>query len=75
MPRSSMRPTARTWCSRVPPTGEANKISVAQAGGDGGLAALEYNPALLTHYTEGRPAQDSIVAVSGFARHSARRVS
>ena len=55
-------------------TGDANKISVAQASGDGGLAALVYNPSLLTNYTQGRPAQDSIVAVSGFARRSATSV-
>jgi flagellar hook-associated protein 2 len=55
-------------------TGEANAITVSQSGGNGGLAALEYNPGLLTHYTEGRPAQDSIVAVAGFARHSTTSV-
>lgn len=51
-------------------TGAANAITVSQAGGDGGLAALEYNPSLTTHYTQGRPAQDSIVAVQGFTTHS-----
>jgi flagellar hook-associated protein 2 len=52
-------------------TGEANAIAVSQADGNGGLASLEYNPSLTTHYTEGRPALDSIVAVAGFAKHSA----
>jgi flagellar hook-associated protein 2 len=52
-------------------TGEAGAIKVAQSGGDGGLSVLEYNPGLLTHYTEGRPAQDSIISVSGFTKESA----
>ncbi|MEO8063022.1 MAG: flagellar filament capping protein FliD [Pseudomonadota bacterium] len=54
-------------------TGAANSITVAQSGGDGGLSALEYNPDLLTHYTEGRPAQDSIISISGFTKNSATR--
>jgi flagellar hook-associated protein 2 len=52
-------------------TGAANAISVSQADGDGGLASLVYNPSLLTNYTLGHAAQDSIVAVAGFAKHSA----
>ncbi|MEJ0087848.1 MAG: flagellar filament capping protein FliD [Pseudomonadota bacterium] len=52
-------------------TGDANAITVAQSGGDGGLSALVYNPSLLTNYTEGRPAQDSIISVSGFTQNSA----
>lgn len=53
-------------------SGAANAISVAQADGNGGLAALVYNPTLTTHYApDSRVAQDAIVAVSGFARHSA----
>jgi len=52
-------------------TGETNAITVAQTGGDGGLSVLEFNPSLLTHYTEGRPAQDSIISVSGFTKESA----
>jgi flagellar hook-associated protein 2 len=55
-------------------SGAANGITVAQSGGDGGLADLVYNPSLETNYTEGRPAQDSIVSVAGFARHSATSV-
>jgi flagellar hook-associated protein 2 len=51
-------------------SGAAHAITVAQSGGDGGLASLEYNPGLLTHYTEGRPAQDSVVAVAGFTKSS-----
>jgi flagellar hook-associated protein 2 len=51
-------------------TGAANAITVAQAGGDGGLASLVYNPGATTNYTIGRPAQDSIVSVAGFTRHS-----
>jgi flagellar hook-associated protein 2 len=53
-------------------SGEANAISVAQEGGDGGLSSLVYNPSLTTNYAaDSREAQDAIVAVSGFARHSA----
>jgi flagellar hook-associated protein 2 len=53
-------------------TGEANAITVAQADGDGGLAGLVYNPTLTTNYApDSRIAQDSIVAVAGFAKHSA----
>ncbi|MEO8016366.1 MAG: flagellar filament capping protein FliD [Pseudomonadota bacterium] len=53
-------------------TGEANSITVAQADGNGGLASLVYNPTLTTNYApDSRLAQDSIVAVAGFAKHSA----
>jgi len=53
-------------------TGEANAVSVSQEGGDGGLSVLEYNPGLTTNYSpDSRVAQDSIVAVAGFAKHSA----
>jgi flagellar hook-associated protein 2 len=53
-------------------TGEANAITVAQADGNGGLAGLVYNPTLTTNYApDSRIAQDSIVAVAGFAKHSA----
>src|SRR5205085_9529188 len=50
--------------------GEANKISVAQSGGDGGLAVLEYNPLLTTHYTEQREAKDAVIYVAGFKHTS-----
>ena len=53
-------------------SGAANAITVAQEGGDGGLSGLVYNPTLTTNYVpSSRVAQDAIVAVSGFARHSA----
>jgi flagellar hook-associated protein 2 len=53
-------------------SGEANALSVAQADGDGGLAGLVYNPGLTTNYAaDSRLAKDSIVAVAGFAKHSA----
>jgi flagellar hook-associated protein 2 len=50
--------------------GEANKISVAQSGGDGGLAVLEYSPSLTTHYTEQREAKDAVIYVAGFKHTS-----
>jgi len=50
--------------------GDANQIVVAQNGGDGGLSSLEYNPGLLTHYDEKRPAQDAVISVAGFEHHS-----
>jgi flagellar hook-associated protein 2 len=52
-------------------TGLANQIVVAQSGGDGGLASLEYNPGLTTHYTENRKALDAVVFIAGFEHHSA----
>jgi len=51
-------------------SGVDNAITVSQDGGDGGLARLVYNPGATTNYTEGRPAQDSIVSVAGFLTHS-----
>jgi flagellar hook-associated protein 2 len=51
--------------------GEANKISVAQSGGDGGLAGLEYNPSLTTNYTQQREAKDAVIYVAGF-RHTSK---
>jgi flagellar hook-associated protein 2 len=51
-------------------TGEANKISVAQSGGDGGLAVLEYNPSLTTNYTQQREAKDAAIYVAGFLHTS-----
>jgi flagellar hook-associated protein 2 len=50
--------------------GEANKISVAQSGGDGGLAGLEYNPLLTTNYTQQREAKDAVIYVAGFKHTS-----
>jgi flagellar hook-associated protein 2 len=51
-------------------TGAANVISVTQEGGDGGLAGITYGVGNTSHYTLGRAAQNSIVAVAGFARES-----
>lgn len=48
-------------------TGAANTITVTQAGGDGGLAALEYDPgAGLLSLTESAAAQDSLIRIDGF---------
>ena len=48
-------------------TGAANTITVTQAGGDGGLAALEYDPGMgLTSLTESLAAQDSLIRIDGF---------
>lgn len=45
-------------------TGASNTITVTQAGGDGGLAALEYDPAnLLLSMTESIPAQDALIRI------------
>lgn len=47
--------------------GSANSITVTQSGGDGGLAALEYDPPnLLTSLTESTAAQDSLIRIDGF---------
>ena len=46
-------------------TGAANSISVSQSGGDGGLAALEYNPQLTTNYRELRAATDAEAYIAG----------
>jgi flagellar hook-associated protein 2 len=54
-------------------TGAANTVKVTQAGGDGGLAELVYdppNPSGLTPVA-GVTAQDAIVNISGIAVHSA----
>ncbi len=48
-------------------TGAANTITVTQAGGDGGLAALEYDPPNgLNSLTETLAAQDAQVRIDGF---------
>ncbi|MGI9309781.1 MAG: flagellar filament capping protein FliD, partial [Gammaproteobacteria bacterium] len=48
-------------------TGAANSMTVTQAGGDGGLAALEYDPgAGLKSLTESIAAQDALVKIDGF---------
>ncbi len=48
-------------------TGAANGITVTQAGGDGGLSALEYDPGMgLTALTESIAAQDALIRIDGF---------
>ncbi len=48
-------------------TGVANSMTVTQAGGDGGLAALEYDPGSgLNALTESIVAQDALVRIDGF---------
>ena len=47
-------------------TGASNTLTVTQAGGDGGLAALEYDPANgLVAMTESLPAQDALIRIDG----------
>jgi len=46
--------------------GAANTITVTQAGGDGGLSALEYDPAnSLTSLTESITPQDALIRIDG----------
>ena len=48
-------------------TGAANEITINQAGGDGGLSALEYDPgAGLTSMSESLAAQDALIRIDGF---------
>lgn len=47
-------------------TGAANTIKVTQSGGDGGLAALEYDPPTSTSLTESIGAQDGLIRIDGF---------
>lgn len=48
-------------------TGAANTVTVTQAGGDGGLSALEYDPGNgLTSLTESSAAQDALIRIDGF---------
>jgi flagellar hook-associated protein 2 len=48
-------------------TGAANSMVVTQAGGDGGLSALEYDPVnSLLSLTESIAAQDALVRIDGF---------
>ncbi len=47
-------------------TGAANSITVTQSGGDGGLAALEYDPGNgLNSLTESIAAQDALIRIDG----------
>jgi flagellar hook-associated protein 2 len=50
--------------------GSANRIVVAQSGGNGGLSSLEYNAGLTTNYTQNHDALDAVVYVAGFEHHS-----
>ncbi len=52
-------------------TGAANTLRVTQAGGDGGLAALVYDPGVLTNLTQSVAARDASIKVEGFAATSA----
>jgi flagellar hook-associated protein 2 len=54
-------------------SGEANAISVAASGGNGGLAALNYDAQNTAGYTEPRPAADSRVRIAGLITTSADR--
>jgi len=46
--------------------GTQNVLTVTQSGGDGGLAALAYDPLNgVTQLTESRPAQDALVRIDG----------
>ncbi len=51
-------------------TGAASDIEVAQAGGDGGLAALTYNASATSNYTQLAAAQDAIIRVANIESHS-----
>jgi flagellar hook-associated protein 2 len=50
-------------------SGASNAISVSQAGGDGGLASLEYNPQLTTNYRQLRAPSDAEAWIAG-ERHT-----
>lgn len=56
-------------------TGAANAITVTQAGGDGGLAQLTYDPASgITNMTQTQAAQDANFSINGFPATSASNV-
>ncbi len=56
-------------------TGAANAITVTQSGGDGGLAALVYDPAAGTStMTQTQAAQDAAFTLNGYAATSASNV-
>lgn len=53
-------------------TGAANALTVTQSGGDGGLAAIEYDPGSgLNAMTETIAAQDALVRIDGLDVYSA----
>jgi flagellar hook-associated protein 2 len=57
-------------------TGAANSITVTQSGGDGGLAALVYDPAHgTTQLTQTQPPLDANFTINGFAATSASNVT
>ena len=48
-------------------TGAENEITITQSGGDGGLAALEYDPGNgLSALTQSQAAQDALIRIDGF---------
>ncbi len=52
-------------------TGAANAITITQAGGDGGLSALAYDPANgLNALIESQAAQDALIKIDGFDVYS-----
>jgi len=51
-------------------TGAANTIRVTQSDGDGGLAAIEYDPPTTAALTESIAAQDGLIRIDGFDVHS-----
>jgi len=51
-------------------SGDANKIVIAQNGGNGGLSKLEYSATMGDNYTEQHKAQDAVIFVAGFERRS-----
>jgi flagellar hook-associated protein 2 len=54
--------------------GSANAIRVTQAGGDGGLAQLVYDPGVTTNLQVLSPAQDARVVIDGFMVNSTSNV-
>jgi flagellar hook-associated protein 2 len=54
--------------------GAANSIRVTQAGGDGGLAQLVYDPGVTTNLQVLAPAQDARVIIDGFTVNSTSNV-
>src|ERR1700733_5256968 len=56
-------------------TGAANAITVTQAGGDGGLSSLVYDPSnKVTNLTQTQAAQNANFTINGFAATSASNV-
>ena len=52
-------------------TGTANKIVVAQTGGDGGLSQIAYSAAAPANYTQLAPAQDAVIKIANAQTTSA----